>query len=302
VVVALGDSITSGVGDAVGPDSPYGPGWAAHLASLVGTTAFTNLARDGSRARTVVDEQLDGALGLAPDLATLVVGGNDALRSDYRPDEVARQLDLAVGALHARGTAVVLATLPAIGLFELFPGRVRRVMRDRIDALNSVVRGCAARTSDTGRTVLFDVGGALQTLGVGIWHVDRVHPSPAGHRHIAAGACLRLAGGDLRAHLERLSPPPAPPSPLARTAWLAVAGLPWTVRRGRDFVPGLVRAVVDDLRRPATAPALLPTPTTTTAPAPAVGMKSATSDRFDPTDFIPTARERGPEEAFIPGT
>jgi lysophospholipase L1-like esterase len=245
VMVALGDSITSGVGDVVGPDSVHGPGWAAHLASLLGTAGFTNLARDGARASTVVDTQLDAALALGPDLATLVVGGNDALRSDFSPQDVAVHLDRAIGALHARGAAVVLATLPAVGLFELFPGRVRRVMRDHIDAVNSVVRSSAARSAGSGRTTLFDVGGTLQTLGVRTWHVDRVHPSPTGHRYIAAGACLRLAGGDLGAHLDRLPAPPAPPSALARTGWLAVAGLPWLVRRGRDFLPGLLRALAE---------------------------------------------------------
>ncbi|WP_407320360.1 SGNH/GDSL hydrolase family protein [Isoptericola halotolerans] len=243
-VVALGDSITAGVGDAVGPDAEHGPGWAAHLALLARTDRFENLARNGARTRTVVEEQLDLALTARADLATLVIGGNDALRSDFAPADVARRLTTCVGALRGQGAAVVLATLPPIGLFELCGGRVRRVMRARIDAVNAVVRTVAA--SHGPGVVVFDVAAAVQPLGHGAWYVDRVHPSPLGHRHLAvtAGRALHVALPEL----SRLPAPPPPPPAWERAAWLAVAGVPWALRRGRDFLPGLVRAVVDDLR------------------------------------------------------
>lgn len=248
-VVALGDSITAGVGDAVGPDAAHGPGWAAHLALLAGTDRFENLACNGARTQTVIDEQLDLALTARADLATLVIGGNDALRSDFAPADVARRLTTCVGALRGRGAAVVLATLPPIGLFELCGGRVRRVMRARIDAVNTAVRAVAACHGPG--VVVFDVAAAVQPLGHGAWYVDRVHPSPLGHRHVAvtAARALRVTLPDLA----RLPAPPAPPPAWERAAWLAVAGVPWALRRGRDFLPGLVRAVVDDLRGAGTA-------------------------------------------------
>src|SRR5690606_4327677 len=98
-VVALGDSITAGVGDAVGPDAAHGPGWAAHLALLADSARFENLARNGARTQTVIAEQLDLALASGADLATLVIGGNDALRSDFSPADVARRLTICVDAL-----------------------------------------------------------------------------------------------------------------------------------------------------------------------------------------------------------
>ncbi|WP_402468622.1 SGNH/GDSL hydrolase family protein [Isoptericola aurantiacus] len=265
-VVALGDSITAGVVDAVGSDAAHGPGWAAHLALLAGCGSFENVASNGARTRTVVAEQLDRALDARPDVATLVIGGNDVLRSDFSPAEVARHLGTCVGALRDRGAAVVLATLPSIGLFDLCPGRIRRIMRARIDAVNAVVRTTAARYgSASGRQpVLFDVAEAIRPAGLGAWYVDRVHPSPAGHRHMAvtASGALQVAlpelaarglratdpDGSLRAALSRLPAPPPPPSAWQRAAWLTVAGVPWGLRRGRDFLPGLLRAVVDDLR------------------------------------------------------
>lgn len=249
-VVALGDSITAGVGDAVGPDAAHGPGWAAHLALLADSARFENLARNGARTQTVIAEQLDLALASGADLATLVIGGNDALRSDFSPADVARRLTICVDALRGRGAAVVLATLPPIGLFELCGGRIRSVMRARIDAVNTAVRTVAARHAGgsgcTPGVVVFDVAEAIRPAGLGAWYVDRVHPSPLGHRHLAvtAGRALHVSLPEL----SRLPAPPPPPPAWERAAWLAFAGVPWALRRGRDFLPGLVRAVVDDLR------------------------------------------------------
>jgi lysophospholipase L1-like esterase len=270
-IVALGDSISAGVGDAVGPECTHGPGWAAHLATLLRAAEFRNLACNGARASHVVDVQLPSALDLRPRLATLVVGGNDALRNEFSPASVGRDLSIAVSALRDVGATVVLATLPPIALFELAPAPVRHVMRDRIDAVNTAVRQVAAGAGAD--AVLFDVAAATRAAGTRAWHVDRVHPSPHGHRVLAVAAARALArslpelsgpglgipvhGPDYSELLRALPPSPAPPSVAARVAWLTAAGIPWAVRRGHDFLPGLARAVVanraTDAVRPASA-------------------------------------------------
>lgn len=260
-VVALGDSISAGVGDVVGPGCAHGPGWAAHLATLLGAREFRNLARNGARSRDVVEAQLPPALALRPRLATVVVGGNDALRSDFSAAAIARDLTATVAALADVGAQVVLATLPPIGLFELAPAPVRRVMRARVEAINAAVRRAAGPVGDG--VVVVDVRAAVVAAGGRAWHVDRVHPSPFGHRTLAVAAAQALSPSpgsgpgmlgrgpddspwdDL---LALLAPPPAPPPVGERLAWFAFAGVPWAVRRGRDFLPGLARAVVEDLR------------------------------------------------------
>jgi lysophospholipase L1-like esterase len=253
VVVAMGDSITVGVGDSVGADAPHGAGWAGHLATLLGASTYLNLSRNGARARHLVTEQLAPALAAGPAVAAVLVGGNDVLRSDFSARDVARDLSTTVTALRGAGATVLLARLPSIGLFELAPGRVRRVMRARVDAVNQVVDAVAARAAGLGgHVVVLDFAGAVRAHGPSAWHIDRVHPSPAGHRQLAVAAAHELATaglidppGDVA-----LPAPPAPPSRGQRVLWLITAGIPWCVRRGRDFVPGLVRAVVDDLRYP----------------------------------------------------
>jgi lysophospholipase L1-like esterase len=290
-LVALGDSITVGVGDTVGPDAVHGAGWAAHLATVLGVETFTNLATSGARSHDVAQHQLDAALALRPRLATVLVGGNDVLRSDFDARLTLLDLHRCVRELCDAGTDVVLVRLPVIGLFELGPRLVRRVMRRRVASINAAVQEVAGalgaettagveggRGDDRGRpgpvrgrVLVVDAVQAIAPAGDKAWHVDRVHPSPAGHRWLALGVATALAdlgaeyagtavpvGGALPAGAAlpavpdtlaaRLPGAPDPPSVWQRLAWLLTAGLPWCVRRGRDFLPGLLRAVVHDLR------------------------------------------------------
>jgi hypothetical protein len=102
--------------------------------------------------------------------------------------------------------------------------------------------------------VVVDAAQAIAPAGARAWHVDRVHPSPAGHRKLALAAGRALVDAPLtgaartEALAARLPEAPDPPSVWQRLAWLVTAGLPWCARRGRDFLPGLLRAVVHDLR------------------------------------------------------
>ncbi len=277
-LVALGDSITVGVGDTVGPDAVHGSGWAAHLAAVLGVEEFTNLATNGARSSDVADAQLDAALALRPRLATVLVGGNDLLRSDFDARLTLADLHRCISELCRAGTDVVLVRLPVIGLFELSPRLVRHVMRRRVASINAAVEEVAAamgsgeghaEPTPSGRVVVVDAAQAIAPAGARAWHVDRVHPSPAGHRRLALGAAIALANMDpvyeiapdetlavgqtpararVRTLAARLPEAPDPPSVWQRLVWLLRAGLPWCVRRGRDFLPGLLRAVVHDLR------------------------------------------------------
>jgi lysophospholipase L1-like esterase len=77
-LVALGDSVTVGMGD---PAADGGwRGWAALLAQTLDQPEMHNLAVLGALSGDVELRQLPAALGLKPDLATVVVGINDTLR------------------------------------------------------------------------------------------------------------------------------------------------------------------------------------------------------------------------------
>ena len=88
--VALGDSITVGIGDPA-PDGGW-RGWAALLAATMPQSDMHNLATLGAQARDVERRQLRAAVTLEPDVASVVVGINDTLRAASTPSAPARRL------------------------------------------------------------------------------------------------------------------------------------------------------------------------------------------------------------------
>src|SRR3954462_14997273 len=82
--VALGDSTTEGLRDSY-PDGRY-RGWADRLAGRLvrdnPDLQYANLAVRGKLTQQVREEQLEVALALQPDLASVLSGLNDMLRRD----------------------------------------------------------------------------------------------------------------------------------------------------------------------------------------------------------------------------
>jgi len=188
-LVALGDSLTEGVGDPH-PRCPNGfRGWAdllaARLAALDPATDYANLALRGKRTADVAAQQVDPAIRLRPDIVTVWAGGNDLLRPVLRMDDVLGPLDEAVGRLSATGAQVVLVTGWApVASFVLRPARAR------VAAFDQGVRGIGSRHG----AALLDLTSLADWSHRGHWAADRVHPSPTGHGRIAdaVGALLGL--------------------------------------------------------------------------------------------------------------
>lgn len=233
-VVALGDSVTVGVGDVGTP-----AGWAAHLAWSLGAQDFSNLARLGARARDVAREQAPVAMGMRPHLATLLVGGNDVLRGDFRASEVADHVEGTVDLLVGKGCDVVVVLLHDPHLTLPAPRIVREVLSERATAVNLAVR---ARIASAPRLVVVDPRTHPMTATREAWSIDRLHPSAAGHRALADMALASLA--PLGWYPQRPLQPPCGPqtSGWRRAAWLALYGTPWFAKRSRDLLPDLVRA------------------------------------------------------------
>jgi lysophospholipase L1-like esterase len=82
--VALGDSITVGMGDPA-PEGGGWRGWAALLAASLHQPVIHNLATLGALAVDVERTQLPAATELKPDVASVVVGINDTLRGNFDP-------------------------------------------------------------------------------------------------------------------------------------------------------------------------------------------------------------------------
>jgi lysophospholipase L1-like esterase len=234
--VALGDSITVGMGDPM-PDGTW-RGWAALLASAMPQFEFHNLAFSGALIRDVEREQLPRALELRPAVVSVVAGVNDTLRRTFDVSAIAESMAHTIGALRAAGATVLTMRLPDPGRMFGLPGTLARPLARRIRAVNSVCDAMAARFA----TVHFDVAGHPSTYERPMWFVDRLHPSERGHRVLARGYCALL---DLPPEQWPDSEPSSPPpTRRAQVGWMATKGTRWMVDRSQDLLPYLMRMMV----------------------------------------------------------
>ncbi len=239
--VALGDSSTEGLEDP--GDNGRHRGWADRLALHVAQAQgapllYANLAIRGRKTRHLVDEQLEPALAMRPDLATVFSGTNDIIRSNFNLDQVLSDLHTLHVALRGVGATVLTITMPDLAEVTPFAKRARPKLR----AFNEGVRALCAETG----VLLLDVDRYPVASDPRLWHEDRLHANAEGHARIAAGlaSVLGIAGFDERwAEPLPLRAPVAISSQVAsELKWVATYLTPWLIRRllGRSSGDGIV--------------------------------------------------------------
>jgi lysophospholipase L1-like esterase len=242
--VALGDSLTEGVGDPVGEGWR---GWAALLAGGIaeGEVEFTNLAVSGAQTCDVLERQSPGALALRPDIASVVIGVNDTLRCTFDIRAVAARLDTVYAAFTEQGAVLLTACLPDPGAMLGLPGALARPLARRQRAVNAVVHALSERY---GAVHLHACEGAWLTDRA-MWSADRLHPGERGHRQLAARFHALLAERGLATGAAPSREPEFPaPTRSASLWWLATAGTGWVARRCTDLLPQLLTLAADELR------------------------------------------------------
>ncbi len=232
--VALGDSFTEGIGDP-NPESIGGNrGWADRVAEELARGqagfAYANLAVRGRLLQQIIDQQVEPALALHPDLVTISAGGNDLLRPGGDPDVLATKLDAVVATLAASGATVVLFTGPDVR--ETVLGSIR----SKTAIYNENLRTVAARHE----AVIADMWALRQLVNPQMWSSDRLHFSPLGHHTIAAMVLDTLA---VRHTLEPLQPKELPVRTWREAraedfVWAREYFVPWVLRRLRHQSSG----------------------------------------------------------------
>jgi lysophospholipase L1-like esterase len=237
-VVSLGDSVSAGVGDR-GSDSL---GWTSYLAAALGAQTYSNLARIGARARDVRYQQLPQLGEMRPNIATILVGGNDALRKDFRPTRIGDDVAEVCADLGARGTAVIVVLLhDPSRVLPKGGGVFGRVIAARARCVNISIRSAVAGIPGA---LVLDPSLEEWTYERSTWHFDYMHPSAAGHRRLAQSA-LELVESHGYARVGSIPDIPADRiSRIAQARWLIRNGAPWFAKRSVDLVPELVRVVL----------------------------------------------------------
>ncbi|MFH9350710.1 SGNH/GDSL hydrolase family protein [Kitasatospora sp. NPDC017646] len=241
--VALGDSLTEGVGDQV---AARWRGWAAVLARSLApegraaegrAVEFTNLAYSGALTVDLATRQLPAALARRPQLAAVLVGGNDTLRTGFDIRRTALELDATLGELSRCGAVLLTACLPDPGTLLRLPAPLARPLARRMRAVNTVVHALTVRH----RAIHLHIAELPWCTQRGLLSVDRLHPSAQGH-HLIARRFHEL----LTAAGHPLGPPPVaepaepPPGLAADLWWMATQGTRWVAARSTDLLPGLL--------------------------------------------------------------
>lgn len=226
--VAIGDSTSEGMDD---PDGRGGyRGWADRLAERIasqqGSLLYANLAVRGRTARQIREQQLEPALAMRPNLATVSAGTNDVLRRNFDPAVFQAELEAIYGALIAQGATVVMFTLP--DLRGVMP--VARLLGDRVLRMNDAIRAACERTG----AICCDVARHPVASDPRLWSDDRLHANSLGHSRVAEALAhsLGLEGSD-ESWAEPL--PDRPPVTFgdgfrAEVAWVRTHLVPWIWR------------------------------------------------------------------------
>ncbi len=238
--VAIGDSLTEGLQDLDAAGEPIG--WADRLAQLLADRAgrpiqYANLAIRGRLLRPILDEQVEPALALAPDLVSIWGGGNDMLRPDADPDAMAAAVEAAVVRFRNAGTDVLIG----LGV-DAKDSPIIKLTRNRTAIYNINLVGIAGRHG----AHIIDAWRMRSLHDWRRWHEDRLHLNAAGHARLAEAALVGLG-------LEPDSPdwdePLVPQPPMSRRealdwnlAWTRDHVRPWVARRIRRTSSGAGRS------------------------------------------------------------
>ncbi len=233
--VALGDSFTEGIGDPE-PTVPGGHrGWADRVAEVLsqGTEdfAYANLAVRGKLIQQIIDEQLEPALALRPDLITISAGGNDVIRPGTDPDEISARFEYAVERLSRDHATIVIFTGVDVGFSPVFRG-----IRGKVAIYNENLRTIAKKYD----CVVADQWALTEVQDQRMWSPDRLHLNSLGHHTVARMVLDALNVGNT---LEPMKPEPLPHSTWRQARvedlnWAREYLVPWVLRRIRHQSSG----------------------------------------------------------------
>lgn len=224
--VAIGDSFTEGVGDEL-PDGRV-RGWAdlvaLGLAATGESVTYANLAVRGRKLVPLIEEQLDPALALRPELLSINGGGNDVLRPRVSIEQIAQLTFDSVRKAVAAGSNVVLLSGPD-PTGHLPAGRL---IRRRGDALEAAI---TAGLPIAGTTYVDNW--ADKTLARDIyWSADGLHLNALGHARVA-GNVLTALGVPVPEEwgVDAIAASPDGPGARRTAAYYRTYVMPWIGRR-----------------------------------------------------------------------
>lgn len=191
--VAIGDSLSEGLGDFSFLYRRVHSGWTDRFATLLSREAeinghefkYANLAIRGAKISAIMGIQLDRALALKPDLVTVMAGQNDFFSKAEDIPELERTLREGIQKLLDAGCQVIVSnTINPIHLAVF--RKLARLAQNITNMIDRVARDL--------NVPLHDVHRIESLADVSYWAEDMVHFSGPGHIKVAneAAALLKL--------------------------------------------------------------------------------------------------------------
>jgi lysophospholipase L1-like esterase len=182
---------------AVGDSSLTAPGvedldrvWLRALARRYGEghrVDLVSLGVGGSRARDVIDGQLDAAVALRPDIAVVTVGSNDAIRATP-VRRFRRDLEQIVSRLEEVSGAVLVLGMGDLGSIPRLPASLRPYLSRRSRIFDAA---CVRVAIAHPRAVKVHARGRMVSAfyeDPGLFAADQFHASERGHAVFAEAA------------------------------------------------------------------------------------------------------------------
>jgi len=235
--VAIGDSLSEGLGDFTFHQTRRYNGWTDRLAGLLAFQAadenrnfeFANLALRGSKIKNIMGSQLDSALKLNADLVTVMAGSNDLTASPEKLPDLRAVYREGVQKLLDTGSDVIIAN--TINPLHL---NVFKPLRYRAQRMSELI-------TDLGQELnvqVLDLYGIESFKDLCYWADDMVHFSGHGHVKVANEAArildLKYRFREAEQH-ERLTPARG----LMETIqWVRKDVIPFTQRKFKGVTSG----------------------------------------------------------------
>lgn len=184
-LLMVGDSIAAGLGAERRKDTLGGrlsKGLAKHTGRAVRLRTVAVVGSESSMLAGQLDTLPDD---YAPDLAVIVVGGNDVTHR-VPVAQAAADLEAAVRALRERGTQVVVGTCPDLGALRPVPQPLRSLGSRASRQLAAAQASATVRAGGHAVSLARVVGPFFITNPDEMFSLDRFHPSALGYRRTAA--------------------------------------------------------------------------------------------------------------------
>jgi len=235
--VALGDSLSEGLGDFSFKHSRVHAGWTDRLATLLAKECqargevfkYSNQAIRGAKINDIMGPQLEAALELKPDLVTIMAGQNDLLSKPENLPALEAKLRAGIIRLQEAGCFVVLSnTINPLHLIVFRP--LARLATHMTEMIERVARDLKVPVHDVHR---------IESLAdVAYWAEDMVHFSGPGHIKVAneAAKLLKLSYRISEFDYREIQAPKR--GPIGTSRWIVVHVIPFFWRRIRRVSSG----------------------------------------------------------------